>query len=150
MKQFNLTKAFDDSVFSIIGYTVNAMKQCKFTKAEIAQYEKDAMSDDYNYLLSASADMIDKCNSKLNNTLDMNEIRDELESWFWDNCNEDGYDNRRQWKEHLNAMINHANDFIVEDALDFLRNSFDEDAVDDARDEIENILADLADDMLNG
>lgn len=93
MEQFNLTKAFDDSVFSITGYVVNAMKQCNFTKAEIAQYEKDAMSDDYNYLLSVSADMIDKCN---------------------------------------------------------FRNSFDEDAVDDARDEIEDILADLADDMLNG
>lgn len=66
MKQFDLTNAFDDSAFSILGYTMNAMKRCNFSEAEVDQYKKDAMSGDYNYLLSISADMIDKCNSKLN------------------------------------------------------------------------------------
>lgn len=64
MKQFDLV-GIDGNAFSVMGYVINAMKQCKFSKADIDSYKKEAMSSDYNNLLSVSIDMIDECNSKL-------------------------------------------------------------------------------------
>ena len=48
-----------------MGYVIQAMKRERFSKSEIADYQADAMSGDYNHLLSVSAEMIDKCNNKL-------------------------------------------------------------------------------------
>lgn len=61
MKHFDLV-GVDGNAFAVVGYVVRAMKKCKLTKAEIDSYTKDAMSSDYNHLLSVSLDMIDKCN----------------------------------------------------------------------------------------
>lgn len=52
----------DGNAFSIIGYVINAMKQCGYSRDAINMYKTDALSDDYNNLLSLSIQMIDNCN----------------------------------------------------------------------------------------
>jgi hypothetical protein len=52
----------DGNAYSVIGYVMRAMRQCKKTKAEIDDYQKDAMSGDYNNLLEVSVAMIDALN----------------------------------------------------------------------------------------
>ena len=52
----------DGNAFNIMGYVVSAMRECRFSKTERDAYVKDATSGDYNYLLRASAVMIDECN----------------------------------------------------------------------------------------
>ena len=65
MKQkYNLV-GIDGNAYSVMGYVIKAMKRERFSKSEIDDYRADAMSDDYNHLLSVSAEMIDKCNNKL-------------------------------------------------------------------------------------
>ena len=65
MKQkYNLV-GIDGNAYSVMGYVIQAMKRERFSKSEIDDYQADAMSDDYNHLLSVSAEMIDKCNNKL-------------------------------------------------------------------------------------
>lgn len=65
MKQkYNLV-GIDGNAYSVMGYVIQAMKREGFSKSEIDDYKADAMSDDYNHLLSVSAEMIDKCNNKL-------------------------------------------------------------------------------------
>ena len=50
----------------------------------------------------------------------LDEILDEVESWFWDNCGEDGYDNRRERREDFEAMADGANDMMVDQCMDSL------------------------------
>lgn len=65
MKQkYNLV-GIDGNAYSVMGYVIQAMKREGFSKSEIDDYQADAMSDDYNHLLSVSAEMIEKCNNKL-------------------------------------------------------------------------------------
>ena len=65
MKQkYNLV-GIDGNAYSVMGYVIKAMKREGFSKSEIADYQADAKSDDYNHLLSVSAEMIEKCNNKL-------------------------------------------------------------------------------------
>ena len=60
MKQkYNLV-GIDGNAYSVMGYVIQAMKREGFSKSEIDDYQADAMSDDYNHLLSVSAEMIDK------------------------------------------------------------------------------------------
>lgn len=52
----------DGNAFSIIGYVANAMKQCGYSRDAITVYKSEALSGDYNNLLSVSIKMIDNCN----------------------------------------------------------------------------------------
>lgn len=51
---------------------------------------------------------------------DLDDILDEVENWFWDNCGEDGYDNRRERREDFEAMADGANDMMVDQCMDSL------------------------------
>lgn len=50
------------NAFSIIGYVINSMRECRISQSERDLYFKDALSGDYNNLLCISFDMIDLCN----------------------------------------------------------------------------------------
>lgn len=52
----------DGNAFSVMGYVVSAMRECGFNKEEQNEYQKRAMSGDYDNLLCESVQMIDKCN----------------------------------------------------------------------------------------
>ena len=54
----------DGNAYSIMGYVKKAMRAEKCTSQEIDEYLKDAMSSDYNHLLTVSISMIDKLNEK--------------------------------------------------------------------------------------
>lgn len=66
--KYNLV-GINGNAFSVIGYVVNAMKEQHHTTEEIKNYKKDAMSSDYNHLLTVSIEMIDKCNEEYSATL---------------------------------------------------------------------------------
>jgi len=51
---------------------------------------------------------------------DLDEILDEVENWFWNNCGEDGYDSRRERREEFEAMTDGANDMMVDLCMDSL------------------------------
>ena len=51
---------------------------------------------------------------------DLDDILDEVKSWFYDNCGEDGYDNKRQRREDFEAMVDGANDMMVDHCIDSL------------------------------
>lgn len=59
--KYNLV-GIDGNAFSIIGYVANAMQKEKCSSEDINKYKEDAMSSDYNHLLSISVDMINKLN----------------------------------------------------------------------------------------
>ena len=52
----------DGNAFSVMSYVDKAMFEQGFTKAERTDYQKRAMSGDYDNLLCVSVEMIDKCN----------------------------------------------------------------------------------------
>jgi len=52
----------DGNAFAIISYVANAMKQCGYSRDAITVYKSEALSGDYNNLLSISIKMIDNCN----------------------------------------------------------------------------------------
>lgn len=62
-RKYNLV-GIDGNAYSVMGYVRSAMKEQGFTKAEIEEYTKDAMSDDYNHLLCVSMDAVEKCNER--------------------------------------------------------------------------------------
>jgi hypothetical protein len=64
MKRFTLV-GVDGNAFCVMGYVANAMKKAKMTREEISEYQKDAMSSDYNHLLAVSAEMIEIVNETL-------------------------------------------------------------------------------------
>ena len=71
-----------------------------------------------------------------------------VENWFYNNAaNRDNYDTRYQWLDHLFALSQGENDIAVERCLNALvdEDGFDEDEVFDYRNEIADILAELAD-----
>lgn len=59
--KYNLV-GIDGNAFSVMGYVLKAMKECKMSKEEQSEYQNKAMSGDYNNLLCVSIEMIDKCN----------------------------------------------------------------------------------------
>jgi hypothetical protein len=61
MEQFDLV-GVDGNAFSVMGYVINAMRKCRLSKEDRDAYTKEAMSSDYDHLLSVSLDMVDKCN----------------------------------------------------------------------------------------
>lgn len=52
----------DGNAFSVMGYVLRAMKDCKMSRADQDAYKQDAMSSDYCHLISVSVDMVAKCN----------------------------------------------------------------------------------------
>ena len=52
----------DGNAFAVMGYVLNAMRECKMSKEEQSDYQTEAMSGDYDNLLAVSVKMIDKCN----------------------------------------------------------------------------------------
>ncbi len=62
-KKYNLV-GVDGNAFAVMGYVRNAMRAEGFSRKEIEDYTKDAMSSDYSHLISVSCDMVDECNSR--------------------------------------------------------------------------------------
>ena len=52
----------DGNAFSVMGYVLKAMRECKMSKEEQSDYQTKAMSGDYDNLLAVSVEMIDICN----------------------------------------------------------------------------------------
>lgn len=52
----------DGNAFAVMGYVLNAMRECKMSKEEQSDYQTKVMSSDYNNLLAISVEMIDICN----------------------------------------------------------------------------------------
>lgn len=63
MEAFTLV-GVDGNAFSVMGYTTRAMKKAGFTD-QVAQYQKEATSGDYENLICVSVQWIDKCNEAL-------------------------------------------------------------------------------------
>ena len=59
--KYNLV-GIDGNAFSVIGYVLKAMRECKMSKEKQTEYQNKAMSGDYDNLLCVSVEMIDKCN----------------------------------------------------------------------------------------
>ena len=81
MKAFTLV-GVDGNAFSIMSYTINAMKQAGFSNSEISAYQHDCMSNDYDSLIAKSMGMIDECNE----ILDLDDYNDDDY-----NCDDDDY-----------------------------------------------------------
>lgn len=58
----------DSNAFSIMGYTMKAMRAANMDSKEISAYQTGSMSGDYDHVISASMDMLNKVNEKLNLT----------------------------------------------------------------------------------
>lgn len=54
----------DGNAFSVMGYVKSAMRKEGSSKEEIAAYLKKVMSGDYNSLIVASMDILNKLNNK--------------------------------------------------------------------------------------
>ena len=52
----------DGNAWSVMGYVTRAMRECGFSKEEQSDYQKRAMSGNYDNLLCESVQMIDMCN----------------------------------------------------------------------------------------
>lgn len=61
MSRYDLV-GINGNAFSVMGYVIRAMKECKFTQEDINKYKFDAMSSDYDHLLMVSFSMVEKCN----------------------------------------------------------------------------------------
>lgn len=55
----------DGNAFSVMGYVVRAMKECRMSKEEQNAYKEKAMSGSYDNLLAVSLDTLEKCNEIL-------------------------------------------------------------------------------------
>lgn len=64
MKPYDLV-GVDGNAFSVMGYVSNAMRRSGFSTKERDEYLADAQSSDYNHLLYASVQMVEKVNEKL-------------------------------------------------------------------------------------
>jgi len=62
--KYNLV-GIDGNAYSLMAYTSKAMKEQKFSKAEIDAVMKDAMSGDYNNLICVLDKSIQKCNKRI-------------------------------------------------------------------------------------
>ena len=62
-QKYNLV-GIDGNAYSIMGYVTDAMREEGFSKAEMDEYLRDAMSADYNHLLCVSIDYVEQCNER--------------------------------------------------------------------------------------
>lgn len=51
------------NAFAVLVYVVDAMNECGFFKNEVTEFYENASIKDYNHLLLASIEMLEKCNS---------------------------------------------------------------------------------------
>lgn len=64
MKGYSLI-GVDGNAYSLMGYTMSAMKHCGFSKEDIDKMISDAKSSDYNHLICVCDEWVTKCNEKL-------------------------------------------------------------------------------------
>lgn len=64
MKKYDLV-GVDGNAFAVMAYVLRAMRECRFSKAAMDEYKKDATSSNYVHLINASLEMIEKCNETL-------------------------------------------------------------------------------------
>jgi hypothetical protein len=60
-RKYNLV-GINGNAFSVMGYVANAMRECGFKRDAIDEYRRNAMSSDYDHLISVSIVAIDACN----------------------------------------------------------------------------------------
>lgn len=60
-KEYTLT-GVDGNALSIVAYVARAMRQSGYSKDDISAYQTQAMSDNYEHLVSVSMDTIDQVN----------------------------------------------------------------------------------------
>lgn len=63
-KEYSLTEATDSNAFSLMGYTLEAMKEQSFSEDEIDETMKTAMSGDYMNLVATLSSKIHICNER--------------------------------------------------------------------------------------
>ena len=61
-KKYSINKVNGRNAFEVMGYVANAMKDCKMSRFDITDYQKEAMSDSYEYLIEVSVYYLNKCN----------------------------------------------------------------------------------------
>ena len=54
----------DGNAFAVMGYVAKAMRREGFTRDEIEEYRKAAMSGDYSNLLCVSVNYVERCNAR--------------------------------------------------------------------------------------
>lgn len=74
----------------------------------------------------------------------LTDVLDCVEDWFTDCCGEGGYDSFQSRVRDMQAMAGHANDPMVDNCIDIIGYQFDVDLDEEFRDEIEDKLAELA------
>lgn len=101
----------------------------KFLESRIARLEK---------LVSAS------CTKESKKVKNESMYDDAAEEWFWDHCTEDGFDDRRDWIEHLFALSKGNDDITVSLCADDIADPED----DNSWNEIAPILARCAKELI--
>ena len=61
-KKYSINKVNGCRPVEVMSYVVNAMKDCKMSHFDINDYQKEAMSDSYEYLIEVSTYYLNKCN----------------------------------------------------------------------------------------
>lgn len=147
MTHYSLANTNKD-FFSVMGYVLRAMKYCTLPKSERDAYTSKVISGDYNNLIAISSGIIDRCNAI--QSTDFDKLESDVKDWFWNTCNEDAYDSVSSWYEHMMAASNHNNTLMVDEVMYYLRDKYDEHVLNNMRDRIEDILANLAEQAIDG
>lgn len=63
-KEYSLTEAIDSNAFSLMGYTQKAKREQGFSKDEIDETMKEAMSGNYMHLVAVLNSKIYVCNER--------------------------------------------------------------------------------------
>jgi len=66
MKEYTLS-GVDGNAFAIMGYTQKAMREQKFSKEEIDEMLKKAMSSNHDNLICVCMEYLEKCNERIRN-----------------------------------------------------------------------------------
>lgn len=62
--KYNLV-GVNGNAYTIMGYVIRAMRKEGYSDKDVEQYRTDAMSSDYNHLLSVSVKMIGEINYRI-------------------------------------------------------------------------------------
>ena len=68
-KKYSINKVNGCNAFEVMNYVANAMKDCKMSRFEIADYTKDIMSCNYANLIEVSTLYLNECNFFAEDTL---------------------------------------------------------------------------------
>ena len=66
MRQYSLI-GVDGNAFSIMGYTAKAMRREGFSREDVERMHEEAMSGDYDHLLTVCVTYVDECNKRFEN-----------------------------------------------------------------------------------